>query len=445
MNFIKAFYLTKNTFILLGICVGLFSFGLLHNLFFIMGKLLLLGLCVAVFIEIIVLFRVKQPLLVSRKVPIRLSNGDTNAVTLFFENVTTLSFQLTIQEDFPEQFQLRNWKKITVSKAGEKTAYSYSIFPKTRGLYHWGDCRLLIQLFSYSLVAKKSTYHFEQSVACYPSFDQFNRIPLKTIVANFHDNTSNNLVRKIGQSLEFEQIKEYSREDDYRHINWKASAKRGQLMLNQYQEERSQDIYCILDMGRSMKMPFYQQSLLDYAINASLALSKTVISMQDKAGIVGLSHDQCQFLPARKDFKQFGKINDFLYNIKTDYLEADYELLYKFARVNIKQRSLLVIFTNFDSVNSLHRQMPYLKALSKYHLLLVVFFENAEVAQYVQEKAEDLKEIYSKTIAQSLLNQHKLICKELHKYSILSLLVQPQNLSMETINKFVEIKRKNLI
>jgi uncharacterized protein (DUF58 family) len=126
-------------------------------------------------------------------------------------------------------------------------------------------------------------------------------------------------------------------------------------------------------------------------------------------------------------------------------LEADYELLYKFARVNIKQRSLLVIFTNFDSVNSLHRQMPYLKALSKYHLLLVVFFENAEVAQYVQEKAEDLKEIYSKTIAQSLLNQHKLICKELHKYSILSLLVQPQNLSMETINKFVEIKRKNLI
>jgi uncharacterized protein (DUF58 family) len=444
MSFLKSFYLNKSFFISLGICIALFSFGLLSEVFFILGKILFWVIWIVVLFEIFLLYRKSNGLSVSRKLPVRLSNGDENFVKLRFTNDYPFNLLVKITEDLPEQFQFRKWEEETVIIANKLTEFQYEVNPKIRGEYLWKNCYVSFRIKAYSLVSRREAFAFEQVIACYPSFEQFNKIPLKAIVSNFHD-SSDNLTRKIGQSLEFEQIKNYSVGDDYRHINWKASAKQGDLMVNQYQDERSQDIYCIIDMGRTMRMPFYKQTLLDYSINASLALSKAIISMQDKAGIIGLSDKKCNFLPAKKDFKQFGKINDFLYNLQTQYLEANYELLYKFVRVNIKQRSLLVIFTNFDSVNSLHRQLPYLKVLAKHHLLLIVFFENAEIVKMVEEKAEDLKGIYDKTIGQSILTQNKLISKELHKFGIQSLYIEPKNLSLEVINKFVEIKRRQLI
>jgi uncharacterized protein (DUF58 family) len=428
----------------LGVCIALFSFGLLNDVFFVLGKMLFFLIWVVVLLETFLLYRKKEPLTLTRKLPMRLSNGDRNIVTLKMKNDFSFDLNANIVEDLPEQFQFRQWKQDVFIEANKITEFHYEVNPKERGEYLWQNCYVAFQMKPWSLLSRRETFEFEQTVPCYPSFEQFNKIPLKAIVSNFHE-SSDNLTRKIGQSLEFEQIKNYAVGDDYRHINWKASAKQGDLMVNQYQDERSQDIYCILDMGRAMKMPFYKQTLLDYSINASLALSKAVISMQDKAGVLGLTHNKCNFLPARKDMKQFGKINDFLFNLDTQFLEADYELLYKFVRVNIKQRSLLVIFTNFDSVNSLYRQMPYLKVLAKYHLLLVIFFKNAEIARMTEEKAQDLKGIYDKTIGHSILFQNKLISKELNKFGIQSLYIEPKNLSLEVINKFVEIKRRQLI
>jgi uncharacterized protein (DUF58 family) len=445
MRFFREIYLNKSVFIILGICIVFFSFGLLYDVFFLMGKILILALFIVAIVEIILLWNVKNPVQLSRKLPVRLSNGDENFVEISIHNLLNMNLIANIIEELPVQLQLRNWQKTINLPSQKQTDYSYKILPKTRGIYLWENCILLIQLVKYSLVSRKITFELHQETACYPSFEQFKKIPLKATVNNFKENNSENFVRKIGQSLEFEQIKEYSQEDDYRHINWKASAKSGKLMLNQYQEERSQDIYAVIDLGRTMKMAFNQQTLLDYAVNAGLALSKAVISMNDKAGIIGLAHNNCQFLPAKKDIKQFGKINDFLYNIRTDFLEANYEFLYKFARVNLRQRSLLVIFKNFDSVNALNRELPYLKAIAKYHLVLMIFFENSEIAKLVEEKAVDLLGIYEKTIGQNMLNQNRLIAKELQMNGIQSICVEPEKLSLATINKFVEIKKRQIL
>jgi uncharacterized protein (DUF58 family) len=445
MNFLKSVYLNKSVFLIMGISMILFSFGLLSDVFFVAGKLLLLALAVGVFFEIILLWQVKEPILFERKLPLRLSNGDKNWVQFDIFNRLSINIFATIYEDFPEQLQLRNWQKTVELKAKMPANYSYDIKPKLRGAYIWQNSVVLIRKFNYSLVSRKIIFAANQEVACYPSFEQFNKIPLKAVVNNFKENNSENYIRKIGQSLEFEQIKEYSSEDDYRHINWKASAKSGKLMLNQYQDERSQNIYAVIDMGRTMKLAFDQQTLLDYAINASLALSKAIIAMNDKAGIIGLVHDKVHFLQAKKDIKQFGKINDFLFNLNTDFLEANYELLYKYLRVNIQQRSLLIIFKNFDSVNALNREMPYLKAISKFHLVLVVFFENTEINKMVEAKAHDLRGIYEKTIAQNMLIQNRLIAKELHLNGIQSLCIEPSKLNLAVINKFVEIKKRQIL
>jgi uncharacterized protein (DUF58 family) len=444
MNFFKSFYLTSKTFIALGVCIFLFCGGLLLNFSFILGQLLLFLVFLAVLVETILLYSKAELIEFRRILPNRLSNGDQNSVELALRNLSKINLNLTIYEDLPDLLQLRTWKiDVPLPSLANQNTY-YEVRPTQRGVYTWFNTYLLCRVSLLGLVARKITFESETSIGCYPSFEQFKKLPIKAMVHNYSD--ANNVhIRKIGQSLEFEQIKNYVIGDNYRHINWKASAKQGKQMLNQYQEERSQDIYTVIDMGRAMKMPFDQQTLLDYAINGSVALTKAILDTKDKAGLLTFSSKSCSFIAARSEYKQFGIINDKLYNLETDFLESDFERLYKFVRFRIRQRSLLIIFTNFDSINSLKRNLQYLKAIAQYHLVLVVFFENSEIVKFVSEPAADIREIYSKTIGKHFLSQNQLILKELVKAGIQGLITQPHQLSIQTINKYIQIKRKQMI
>lgn len=444
MNFFKSFYLTPRTFIVLGICIALFCIGLVLNLSFIIGQLLLFLLFLTVLVETILLYS-KLQLVTSRRIlPNRLSNGDENSIELQIRNNSTIDLDLTIYEDLPDLLQLRIWKIAVLLKKSANQKVVYEVRPTQRGIYTWQNTSILCSVSFLAFVARKMTFEDMASISCYPSFEQFKKLPLDALINTFSE-TNTTHIRKIGQSLEFEQIKDYVSGDNYRHINWKASAKQGRLMLNQYQAERSQDIYMVLDMGRSMKMPFNQQTLLDYAINGSIALTKSILDVKDKAGLITFSSKNCTYLPARSEYKQFGTINDILYNLTTDFLESDFERLYKFVRFKVRQRSLLIIFTNFDSINSLKRNLQYLKAIAQYHLVLVVFFENSEIVEFVNQPASNLREIYSSTIGKHFLSQNQLILKELLKSGIQGLITQPHLLSIETINKYIQIKRKQMI
>ncbi|HEY0680584.1 MAG TPA: DUF58 domain-containing protein, partial [Chitinophagaceae bacterium] len=255
----------------------------------------------------------------------------------------------------------------------------------------------------------------------------------------------NKRVRKLGSSLEFEQIKEYVLGDDIRTIHWKATARKGQLMVNNYTDERSQQIYCVIDKGRVMKMPFEGMSLLDYAINATLVLSKVALIKQDKAGLITFSDQQGSLLPADRKWDQMSNILQMLYSEETRFLESDYEKLYTLMRTRITQRSLVILFTNFESMSALERQLPYIRSIARYHLVLVVFFENTELQQLTESKADSIEELYIKTIAEKFAHEKRLIVKELQKHGILAILTTPQKLTVDTVNKYLELKARQAI
>ena len=171
-------------------------------------------------------------------------------------------------------------------------------------------------------------------------------------------------MRKIGHSMEFEQIKEYVRGDDYRTLNWKATARHGNFMVNTYTDERSQQIYCLINKGRVIKMPFEGMTLLDYAINASLVLSSVALQKQDKAGLITFAQQLDAFIAADKKPTQISNILETLYKQQTNFLEPDFEKLFSVVRNRITQRSLLILFTNFESFESLERELPSLKKLA---------------------------------------------------------------------------------
>ena len=194
-----------------------------------------------------------------------------------------------------------------------------------------------------------------------------------------------------------------------------------------------------------MKMPFEELSLLDYAINASLMLCNVSLYRQDRFGLLAFSNLKSSFLPADRNRGQLENVLKSLYNQQTNFLESDYELLYTSIRGHIKQRSLLLLFTNFESLKGLQRQLPYLKQIAKYHLLVVIFFENTEFKKLTSEKAADIEGVYMHTVAEKFIYEKKIIVKELQKHGILSILTPPQNVTVNTLNKYLELKARQAI
>ena len=216
-------------------------------------------------------------------------------------------------------------------------------------------------------------------------------------------------------------------------------------MFNQYQDEKSQAVYSVIDKGRVMKMPFEGMSLLDYAINASLVLSNVALLKQDKAGLVTFSEKIGAFLTANSKPAQMQTILEVLFNQKTRYLESDFEQLYTAMRRKVNQRSLVVLFTNFESLTGMRRQLPYLRKLASHHLLLTVFFENTELKNLLATTAKNVEEVYTKTVAEKFAYEKRLIAKELQQYGILSILTTPQDLTVNTINKYLQLKARQAI
>ncbi|MEN8121184.1 MAG: DUF58 domain-containing protein [Bacteroidota bacterium] len=384
------------------------------------------------------LYRIKKPVWAIRNHSERLSNGDNNKIEIHLRNNSTINFRLKVIDEIPFQFQIRGFEIKTELKSNSTIVLEYFLKPVTRGEYHFGRLNVFIKQ-SLGLIIRRVRFNSQTMVQVYPSYIQMRKYELLAI-SNRLSEAGIKKVRKLSHTLEFEQIRDYVKGDDYRTINWKATARRSQLMVNQYLDEKSQKVYCLIDMGRSMQMPFEGMTLLDYAINSSLILSNIAMYKQDKAGIISFSNKIHTLLPAERSKIQMKLILDSLYNQKTNFSEPDFEQLYSTIKRKINQRSLLILFTNFEWHISLVRQIKFLRQLNRSHLLIVVFFKNTELHGLIRSEAQSVDKIYLKTIAEKLSFEKRLIVKELQKYGIQSILTEPKNLSVQSINKYLELK-----
>ncbi|MBO6607119.1 DUF58 domain-containing protein [Psychroserpens sp.] len=421
----------------------LFIFSFILPKAFNIVKLLLLLLGTLTVLDTIILFSAKTGVKGIRSLPEKFSNGDKNAVRLTIGNYYTFPVFVKIIDEIPEQFQVRNFSITRKLEPSSTNELEYQLRPVDRGEYYFGALNIYVTSI-FGLIARRFTYDDQAMVPTYPSFIQLRKYDLMAI--------SNNLtqygikkIRKIGHTMEFEQIKEYVSGDDLRTINWKATAKRNQLMVNQFQDEKSQPVYSIIDKGRVMKMPFDGLTLLDYAINAALVMSNVALKKQDKAGILAFSKKVENIVVAERRTSQMNLILETLYNVSTDFFESDYSRLYADVKRNITHRSLILLYTNFETLDSLHRQLPYLKAIAKNHLLVVIFFKNTELDTLINEPAETVQQAYDKVIAEKFAFEKRLIVSELQKYGIQSILTSPQDLTIDTINKYLEIKARGLL
>ncbi|RZW55530.1 MAG: DUF58 domain-containing protein [Flavobacteriaceae bacterium] len=426
----------------LGIIV-LFVVSFVFPRWFNIVKLILLAFMAFVVLDILILFFAKRGINASRILPEKLSNGDLNPIQIEIENYYTFPIYIRIIDEIPEQFQLRDFKIDRKIQASSSSKFQYELRPVERGEYHFGKLNVYVSSV-FGLIARRFSFNDAAMVPTYPSFIQLRKYNLLAISNNLHQYGIKK-IRRIGHTMEFEQIKDYVLGDDLRTINWKATAKANQIMVNQFQDEKSQPVYSVIDKGRVMKMPFEGLTLLDYAINAALVISNVALKKQDKAGILSFSKRVENIVVAERRTSQMNLIMENLYNINTDFFESDFGRLYGDVKRNLTQRSLILLYTNFETLDSLFRQLPYLKGIAKNHLLVVIFFKNTELNALISNKAETIQQVYDKVIAEKFAFEKRLIVNELKKYGIYSILTTPEDLTIDTINKYLEIKARGLL
>ncbi len=441
-RFFKHIYLTGRFFTSVSILVLLFIVAYMFSGLLVMVQMLFFVFLGLVMLDFLLLFKQKG-IRASRVLPEKLSNGDDNPIEISLQNNYNFTSHLQIIDELPFQYQKRDFGINTKLKSQASKKITYTLRPLQRGEYHFGNLNLYAQS-PISLVSRRFQFGKDAMVPNYPSFLQLKKYMLLAFSNKIFEYGLKK-IRRIGHTMEFEQIKHYVQGDDLRNINWKATAKSNQLMVNQYQDERSQPVYSVIDKGRVMKMPFEGLSLLDYAINASLVISNVALKKQDKAGIFSFSRKVENRVVAERRPSQMNIILETLYNLDTDFVESDFSRLYVDVKRHLNQRSLLLLYTNFETLDALHRQLPYLKAIAKNHLLVVIFFENTELQKLTNKMAKNTYAIFEKTIAEKFIYEKKLIVNELQKHGIQSILTPPEHLTINTINKYLEIKARGLL
>lgn len=397
----------------------------------------------AVMVDALFVFNKNKGISAQRILPEKLSNGDENPVKIDIKNNYDFKISVKVIDEIPFQFQKRDFLIEKQIFPGRNTFFQYILEPKERGEYNFGSLNVYVSS-PLGFVSKRFNFQKDANLPSYPSFIHLRKYELMAIQSEFLLGGIKK-IRKLGHTMEFEQIKEYVPGDDIRTINWKATSKTNRLMVNQFQDEKSQRIFMLIDTGRTMKMPFKGFSLLDYSINATMALSHIILKKGDRAGMMTFSKKTENKIAAENKSGQLRKISEALYNIKTDFFESDFNRLYQDVKYSLNQRSLILLFTNFETLDGLNRQLKYLRGIAKNHLLVVVFFKNSELQTLINKNPENMQEIYDEIIAEKFEFEKKLIIQELRKYGIYTVYTLPENLNIDVINKYLEIKARGIL
>jgi uncharacterized protein (DUF58 family) len=378
-----------------------------------------------------------------RAVPDRLSNGDENPIRIHLRNDYPFAVSCGIFDEQPPQLQARDTETRLTIPAGQTRTLRYTVRPTRRGEYTFGA----VNVFAtgpLGLVERRFRHEADTTVPVYPSFLQMRAYELMA-ASNRLEEIGVKPVRQLGHTMEFDHIREYVAGDDRRAVNWKATARRGDLMVNEYRDERAQPVYCVLNAGRVMEMPFDGLTLLDHSINASLALARIALMKQDRAGLVAFSDQMGPVLPAQRTEGHIRAFQEQLYRLDTNFREADYARLATYVRSHLHRRGLLVLFTNFMTRSSLERQLPYLRALKRRHTVVVVFFENPKLTDRARAQAETVEDIYVKTMAERFVFEKEEVVRTLRQNGCYAVHTPPQQLSTRTLNQYLKLKARGVV
>jgi uncharacterized protein (DUF58 family) len=409
-----------------------------------------LGLCLGLFLLDWRLAESVSRFEVARLHDSKLSLGAENAVRLTVRNRRERGTTLQVRDEPPDAFLADRLLHEGTVGPRDTWAAVYHVTPPRRGDYRFGQITLR-WLGPLGLVRRQGAVREigtedgvikgEAPVKVYPNLLNVRRYDL-LLRQNRLRELGLRHTRLVGEGTEFERLREYLPDDDFRHINWKATARRNRPVTTEYQTERSQTILALIDTGRMMQSPVEHIAKLDYVINAALFLGYVAAGVGDKVGVMTFADDVQRFLSPRQGRGQFYRMLEFLYAVEPQPVEPNYERAFNYLAVKQRKRALVLIFTDLSGGGSMQQLLAHVSLLARRSLPLVVTISDPDVVAASRARPENSQAVYRQAAAQTLLRERRVILDRLERQGVLTLDVPANQLSIAVINRYLELKTR---
>lgn len=380
---------------------------------------------------------------VLRRVQPRLSLGERELVELVVRNYSRYRVRARVLDTPPRGWEDEGLPVETVLGPGQEVVLQYHVTPNARGRFLFGDLHVRME-HAPGLAVRQFRVKAPEEVRVYPDLREIARYELMVRRSRLEEHGIHRS-RLIGRGTEFERIREYTPDDEYRHIDWKATARRHRPMSRVYEVERSQNVFIVLDAGRMMAGRIGHLAKLDYAINAALMLAHVAIKSGDKVGLMIVSDEVDAYLPLGKGEPHFKQCLELLYGVEARFCHVDYRGALEQISIRCKRRSLVVFFTDLVDEDTSAELVTYMRLLRPVHLPLCVTLQDPQVVSSARRVTETAPQMYERTVALDLLSERRRVLESLQKLGALVLDSAPDELSMNVVNRYLELKSRQLL
>jgi uncharacterized protein (DUF58 family) len=406
-------------------------------------------------------------LAVHREMNSKFSLGVENVVTLKVINRSRYPLRVRLKDDFPDEFLFDRIVHDCYVSPMDQTDIAYRLMPLRRGIYQFVDIHLRCQGIL-GLVVRQRRVPAATEIKVYPNLQAIRQYELLVKRGMLHQIGLKNS-RRFGEGTEMERLREYLPDDDFRRMDWNATARQRKPIVREFETERSQDVVIMLDTGRLMASPILLEASrlpameatsqkarkprdpdhlmlkLDYAINTTLMTAFVSTLKGDKVGLIAFADTVHQYLAPKPGKKQFLTMLETIYALPVHAVEPDFEVVFKYLATKQRKRALIILFTDILDNDSAEGIAAYVSQLSKHHLVVCVTLTDTGIVELAEQKATDSKSVYQKAIAERLLQEKRATLDILRRRGVITIDVPAHQLTMAVVNKYLELKAKSQI
>lgn len=368
----------------------------------------------------------------------RLSLGAENLVTLILANASPRPVRFTLRDEYPHEFPADALTLAGTIPPYEVYEARYHVRPLRRGDYTFGDVVLRYQ-GPLGTIVRQARYPATATVKVYPNTLELRKYDLLARKGLLHE-IGLRPARVQGPGGEFERLRDYTPDDEFRRINWKATARRHKPIAADYETERSQHVLCAIDCGRLMAPPVGPLMRIDYAVNTALLLSYVAALRGDHVGMLAFADGVRTYVAPRRGRPQFQRLLETLYNLQPEPVEADHGAALSYLAQRQRRRSLIVLFTDLATPETAEPLAVHLARLARHHLPLCVTVSDPFVSGAAGKPVTDSASLYRRAVAEGLLDERRALLDRLHRSGVLTVDVPADKLSAGVVNTYLRLK-----
>jgi uncharacterized protein (DUF58 family) len=369
-----------------------------------------------------------------------LSIGAANTITVRVGNSSSQPLTFRLRDEAPDEFETTPRVLEGAAPPRQDVSLPYTVKPFRRGEYRFGNINLRYRS-ALGLLERQMKVATEDRAIVYPDILELRK---HTLTARGGDQEVARRTRLRG-GTEFERLREYTPDDEFRYIDWNATARLRRPIARQFQTERNQNIILAYDLGRQMTSPYGDLLKVDYAINSGVVLGYVGAQRGENIGLLTFNDSVRTYLPPRSGMGQYKRILDALYRAQPELVEPDYAEAMGYVGIRNPRRSLVVVFTDVASKTSGEVLLRSVVSLQPRHLPVLVLLMDPELKRYAEEEPADEDGLYRAAVAQRLLEERSALLKTLESRGVITIDVPAEQLTVSLLDRYLQVKGRGAL